>query len=76
MLSELTNELNKKGFTICRTGTYLRLLPHRSPSTEGKRHVTTVPVKLMCAQNDAHSKHVYQFSAAATLKRLHEIASF
>jgi hypothetical protein len=55
MLSELTNELDKKGFTISRTGTYLRLLPHRSSSTEGKRNVTTVPEKLLRAQNDAHS---------------------
>jgi hypothetical protein len=74
MLSELTNELDKKGFTISRTD--LRLLLHRSSSTEGKRHVTTVPEKLLRAQNDAHSKHVDQFFAAATFKRLDEIASF
>lgn len=32
-------------------------------------------MKLLRAQNDAHSKHVDQFFAAATLKRLDEIAS-
>lgn len=74
-LSQLTEELKKKGFSISRTGTYLRLLPHRSSSIEGKRHVTTVPVKLLRAQNDAHSKHIDQHFAAATLKRLDEVAS-
>ncbi len=33
------------------------LLPHRSNSIDGKKHVRTVPVRLRKAQNDEHSKH-------------------
>jgi hypothetical protein len=36
---------------------YDRLLPHRSNSIDGKKHVRTVPVRLRKAQNDEHSKH-------------------
>jgi hypothetical protein len=33
------------------------LLPHRTNSIDGKKHVRTVPVRLRKAQNDEHSKH-------------------
>ena len=45
-LDQLTEELKKVGFNISRNGTYLRLLPKNSNTIEGRRHVTTVPVKL------------------------------
>jgi len=54
-LDQLTEQLKKDGFTISRSGLYLRLLPKRSSSSEGQRHVTTVPVKLIRAQNDHHA---------------------
>lgn len=44
---------------------YLRLIPRMSSSTEGKRHVKTVPVKLAKAQNDAHKSHPDDHFAAA-----------
>lgn len=46
-LDELTAELQKLGYKISRSATYLRLLPRRCNTTEGKRHITTVPVKLI-----------------------------
>ena len=48
-LDGLTQELKKHEFTLSHTSVYLRLLPSRHNSTQGKRHVTTVPVKL-CRQ--------------------------
>ena len=42
-LDELTTELKKDGFEISRSGVYLRLLPKKSNTHEGKRHTVTVP---------------------------------
>ena len=43
-LDELTAQLNKDGFSIKRSAVYLRLMPRRSNSLQGQRHVQTVPV--------------------------------
>ena len=43
---DLQNELVNLGFNLSRSATYVRLLPRRSNSREGKRHVQTVNVKL------------------------------
>ena len=42
---------------------FYSLLPHRTNSIDGKKHVRTVPVRLRKAQNDEHSKHegCYEF---------------
>jgi len=74
-LDQLTEQLNKDGFTISRSGLYLRLLPKRSSSLEGQRHVTTVPVKLIRAQNDHHAKHIDGLFCTATIRHLEELAS-
>ena len=74
-LDELTKQLNHDGFNIHRGGVYLRLIPKRSSSLEGKRHVQTVPVKLIRAQNDCHAKHVDQRFCVSTIKHLEEISS-
>jgi hypothetical protein len=74
-LDELTKELNFKGLYISRNGVYLRLLPKKLCSTEGKRHIKTVPVKLIRAQKDHHICHPDgQFCKTITL-HLEEIAS-
>ena len=74
-LDELTEQLNKDGFSIKRSGVYLRLMPRRSNSLEGRRHVNTVPVRLIRAQNDQHAKHIDGFFCTATIRQLEEIAS-
>lgn len=53
-LNDLHDQLKKDGFHLSRNGLYLRLMPKRSSSLEGKRHISTVPVKLIRAQNDHH----------------------
>ena len=51
-LDDLVAELEKMGFLLSRTGVSLQLIPRRMNSHQGKRHVTTVPVKLCMASND------------------------
>lgn len=76
-LDDLTKILQEEyGFTISRSGCYLRLLPKRSNTSEGKRHVNTVPVKLAKAQTDLHKNHVDAAFASSTIRHLEEIASF
>lgn len=74
-LSEMQEELLRQGFNLSRSGLYIRLLPKCSSSTEGKRHVKTVPVKLLRAQKDAHIEHIDGKFCKATITHLEEIAS-
>ena len=74
-LDELTEALNADGFHISRSAVYLRLLPRRSSSLEGKRHVKTVPVKLAKPYNDMHKNHVDGAFCTATIRHLEELAS-
>lgn len=73
-LDELYEEL-KKDFNVSRSAIYTRLLPKRSNSFEGKRHVMTVPVKLIRASNDNHAKHPDMYFCTNNIPRLEEIAS-
>ena len=74
-LDELAQELRKIGFHISRSGTYLRLIPRISNSTEGRRHVSTVPVKLIRAQTDYHKSHLDTKFAETSIHYLENIAS-
>ena len=74
-LDELTQELRKIGFDISRSGTYLRLIPRKSNSAEGRRHVSTVPVKLIRAQTDHHKNHLDSKFAETSIHYLENIAS-
>ena len=65
-LDDLHKAITSLGFTISRSGLYLKLLPRDGRSTEGKRHVNTVPVKLVRPQNDLRSKHHDRMFAAET----------
>ncbi|CAG7734862.1 unnamed protein product [Allacma fusca] len=73
-LDELRDELLLKGFSLSRSSLYLRLLPKKYNSIEGKRHVNTVPVKIVRAENSARKDHVDSHFAAETMKNLKEIA--
>lgn len=74
-LDELHALLVEDGFVISRTSTYRRLIPKYSGSLEGKRHVTTVPVRLSRAQTDRHRDHADQYFCKATANSLEELAS-
>jgi len=72
---QLKEQLKSNGFVISRSGLYLRLQPRCNSSQEGKRHVKTVPVKLIRAQNDDHAKHVDGEFFTATITHLEELSS-
>lgn len=74
-LDELKKELENQGFVLSRSALYLRLQPRLSSSMQGKRHVATVPVRLIRAQNDSHEKHVDGKFCTATIRSLEELAS-
>jgi len=57
------------------SGLYLRLQPRCSSSLEDKRHVKTVPVTLIRAQNHNHKKHVDGEFCTATITHLEELSS-
>lgn len=74
-LDQLAEELQKLDFYLSRSALYLRLLPKRSLSTEGKRHIKTAPVRLLRSQNDQHVAHIDTKFAAASIRSMEEIAS-
>ena len=74
-LDELTDELHKRGFELSRSAVYLRILPRRSLSAEGKRHVKTAPVRLIRAQNSQHCNHPDTKFAKSSIQSMEEIAA-
>ena len=74
-MKDLTDTLNTLGFKISRSGTYLRLLPRSYSTSEGKRHVETVPVKLRKAQNNDHKSHPDQLFCTASIRYLESLTS-
>lgn len=74
-LNDLTNKLQEQGFKISRSAVYLRLLPRRSNSLEGVRHVKTVPVRLCKPQNDLHGGHLDAKFCTATIRCVDTLVS-
>lgn len=74
-VDDLHNRLLEMGFNLSRSATYLRLLPKNSISSEGKRHVSTVPVRLCKAQNDSHKDHADGRFCTASIRYLESLAS-
>ena len=56
-LGDLHSEFKNLGFLLSRSATYLRLLPRRGNTSEGYRHVQTVPVKLTRPENNLRKKN-------------------
>ncbi|CAG7828761.1 unnamed protein product [Allacma fusca] len=73
-LDDLQKELARQGFHISKSALYLRLLPRNSSTTEGKRHVKTVPVRLLRADKTKMKSHSDAHFAATTILHLRELA--
>ena len=56
-LDDLHRELTELGFHLSRGALYRRLFPCRGNTSEGKRHVNTVPVKLLRPKNSLKKKN-------------------
>ena len=74
-LDDLSRELKALGFNPSRAGTYLRLIPRNWTTTEGKKHITTVNVKLRRAENSEHRQHADTNFARATHEALLQLCS-
>lgn len=74
-LDDLNEKLVEMNFKISRSATYIHMLPKNSTTIEGKRHVTTVPVKLRKAQSDFHNEHPDGNFCTTTIKNLESSAS-
>ena len=75
-LDDLRAALLKEGYQLCRSALYLRLVPRRSNSTEGKKHIRTVPVKIRRAKNNLRARHEDANFTFATKDYLKSVASF
>ena len=73
-MDQLTEALNREGYSLKISPVYLRLLPRNSITKEGKRHVTAAPVKLISAKNLKHQNHPCTNFAKATINALEELA--
>ena len=56
IFDDLHKDLTELGFHFSRSALYLRLLPRRGNTNEGKCHVNTVPVKLLRSENSLRKK--------------------
>ncbi|CAB4044708.1 Hypothetical predicted protein [Paramuricea clavata] len=74
-LDDLNKELSSFGFKIGRPATYLRLLPRRQDTIEGKRHVKTVSVKLLRPENTLRKANVDRMFAKSFVDDVRGICS-
>lgn len=74
-LDDLASELKKQNYHLSRSAVYLRLMPRRSDTTEGKKHIHSVPVKLRRPENTERKGHANANFAFATKGYFKSIAS-
>ena len=73
-LDNLKQKLGEVGYTITRTALYYRLAPSNVHHRDGKRHVHTVPVKLIKPQTVAQKANIDHKFAQAVCKSVEEFA--
>ena len=74
-LDELHAGFLAEGYILSCQAAYLRVIPKRSDSHEGKCHVHTVPVKIRRAQNNLRNKHEDANFCFATKQYMKDIVS-
>ena len=74
-LDQLTEALNREGFELKRSSVYFHLLPQNHRTIEGKRHVTTAPIKLYKSQNSRHASRPSKKFVRASIRSLEELAA-
>lgn len=75
ILNKLTIALQSKALNTKRSATYLQLIPKRVDYSEGNRHISTVPVKLLHDSNAKHHEHPDGRFCTATIRSFEELAS-
>ena len=74
-LDELHAGFLAEGYILSCQAAYLRVIPKRSDSHDGKCHVHTVPVKIRRAQNNLRNKHQDANFCFATKQYMKDIVS-
>ena len=72
-LDETVAYLEKQGFKVSRSGTYLRFVPRNHITIEGRRHCKCLPIKLCRAQNNERRKNPdsdFAYDSAQTVREL------
>ena len=75
-LDDLTNAVHSLGYIVSRSALYLRLLPRSQTSIQGRKHVSTLPVKLVRPQNDLRRKHPDRMFCSESSKAADAIAKY
>ena len=75
-LDDLHAAIKGLGYQISRSGLYLRLLPRDATTIHGKKHVKTVPVRLVRPENNLRKSHPDRMFAAETFKTGQDIVEF
>lgn len=75
-LDDLTTEMKKLGYPISRSALYYHLMPKNAKTIDGRRHLTTAPVRLIRATNDLRKTHIDSNFARATINHVRELVSF
>ena len=73
-LDQLHSSLSDLGYKLSRQTAYLRLLPKGSASNQLKKHVRTVPVRLVRPENNLRRKHPDRSFAAESYNSAFKIA--
>ena len=75
-LDDFHSELKSLGFSLFGSAKYLRLLPRTGNTSEGYRHVQTVPVKLTRPENILHIKNKDRMFAKSFTDDLMNVCDF
>ncbi|KAF2901473.1 hypothetical protein ILUMI_04711 [Ignelater luminosus] len=62
------------GYNISRTALYYRLIPRNVSTKDGRRHVNTVPVKLIRPSNSLRKEHEDTHFCAGQIKHIRDLA--
>ena len=73
-LDDLHQEITNLGYQVSRSALYLRLEPRCRTTHQGKKHVQTVPVKLVRPQNNLRKGHSDRAFASESFKGVDKIA--
>ena len=71
----MCKELEKLGFIISRSATYLRLQAKKKNSNEAKRHVKCLPIRLLRPENNLRKENVDRMFAKSLVDDVHDVYS-
>ena len=74
-LDDLHKHITNLGYVVSRSGLYLRLEPKNYSNNQGKKHLKTVPVRLVRPQNNLRKGHSDRAFASESFKAVDKIAA-